>query len=64
MFNNPITYETLLLISTNAMLKTGAHPRITDKWGDLDAAAQTWNAWKTAYKTSDMKDRVRLLAPG
>ena len=49
---------------TNAMLKTGAHPLTTDKWEDLDAAAQTWNAWKTAYKTSDMKDRVRRLAMG
>ena len=30
--NNPITDKTLLLIATNAMLKTGAHPRTTDKW--------------------------------
>ena len=42
--NNPITDKTLLLIAKNAMLKTGAHPRTTDKWEDLDAAAQTWNA--------------------
>ena len=62
--NNPITDNTLLLIATNAMLKTGAHPRTTDKWEDLDAAAQTWNAWKMAYKTADMKDRVRQLATG
>ena len=41
--NNPITDETLLLIATNAMLNTGAHPRTTDKWEDLDAAAQTWD---------------------
>ena len=30
--NNPITDKTLLLITTNAMLKTGAHPQTTDKW--------------------------------
>ena len=33
-----------------------------DKWEDLDAAAQTWDAWKMAYKTADMKERVRRLA--
>ena len=62
--NNLITDETLLLIATNAMLNTGAHPRTTEKWEDLDAAAQTWNAWKTVYQTADMKDRVRRLAMG
>ena len=56
--NKPITEATLLLIATNAMLKTVVHPRITDKWEYLDAAAQTWDAWKTAYKTADMKERV------
>ena len=54
--NNPITDATLLLITTNAMLKTGAHPRATDKWEDLYAPAQTWGAWKTAYNTADMKE--------
>ena len=54
--NNPITDATLLLIATNKMLKTGAHPRTINKWEDLDASAQTWNAWKTAYKTVDMKE--------
>ena len=39
--NNPITDETLLLIATNAMLKTVAHPRTMDKWEDLNASAQT-----------------------
>ena len=53
--NNLITDETLLLIAKNAMLKTGAHPRTTDKWEDLDAATQTWDAWKMAYKTANMK---------
>ena len=37
--NNPITDATLILIATNIMLKTGAHPRTTDKWEDLDASA-------------------------
>ena len=46
------------------MLKTGSHPRTTDKWEELDAPAQTWDAWKTAYKTSDMKEQVRQLATG
>ena len=40
----------------------GVHSQTTDKWEDLDAAAQTWDAWKTAYKTADMKERVRQLA--
>ena len=35
-----------------------------DNWEDLDAAAQTWDAWKTAYKTADMKERVQRLATG
>ena len=62
--NNPIIDATLLLIAKNAMLKTGAHPRTTYKWEDLDASAQTWDAWETAYKTSDMKERVRRLDTG
>ena len=44
------------------MLKTGAHTRTTDKSEDLDESAQTWDAWKTAYKTAGMKERVRRLA--
>ena len=44
--NNPITDATLLLIATNAMLKTGAHAQTTDKWEVLDASAQTWDAYK------------------
>ena len=60
--NNPITDATLLLIATNTMLKTGAHPRTMEKWEDLDASAKTWDAWKTAYKTSNMKERVRRLS--
>ena len=46
------------------MLKIGAHPRTTDKWEELDVSAQTWNAWKTAYKNADMKERVWRLATG
>ena len=64
MGNNPITDATLLLIATNTMLKTGAHPRTTDKWEELDVSAQTWDAWKTAYKHADMKERVWRLATG
>ena len=62
--NKPITDATLLLIATNAMSKMGAHPQTTDKWEDIDVDAQTWDAWKTAYKTSNMKERVRRLATG
>ena len=62
--NNPIIDATLLIIATNMMLKTGAHPRTTDKWEDIDAYAQTWDGWKTAYNTSDMKEQVRRLATG
>ena len=62
--NKLITDATLLLIATNTMFKTGAHPCTTDKWEDLDVSAQTWNTWKTAYKTADMKERVRRLAMG
>ena len=62
--NNTITDTTLLLIATNAMLKTGAHPRTTDNWGDLNTSAQTWDVWKTAYKTANMKERVWRLATG
>ena len=60
--NNPITDATLILIATNTMLKTGAHPRTTDKWEVLNVSAQTWDAWKMAYKTADMKERVWRLA--
>ena len=64
MGNKPITDGTLLLIATNAMLKTGADPQTKDKWKDLDASAQICDAWKTANKTTDMKERVRRLATG
>ena len=56
--------NTLLLIATNAMLKIGAHPQTMEKWEVLDSAEQTWNAWKTAYMTANMKDRVQHLATG
>ena len=62
--NNMIMDATLLLIVKNTMLKTGAHPCTTDKWEDLDASTQTWDAWKTAYKTADMKERVRRFSTG
>ena len=62
--NNPITDVTLLVIATNAMLKTGAHPQISENWKDLDASAQTWDAWKTAYKTANMREQVRRLTTG
>ena len=62
--NNPITDTTLLPIATNAMLKTGAHPRTTDKWEDLNTSTQTWDAWKTSYKTADIKERFRRFASG
>ena len=60
----PITDATLLLIATDAMMKKGVQPRTADEWEDLDASAQIWDAWKTAYKTADMKERVRRLATG
>ena len=62
--NNPITNANLVLIVTNAMLKMGAHPRTTEKWEDIDVAVQTSDAWKTAYKTTNMKERVRRLVTG
>ena len=40
------------------------HPRTMDKWEDFDASAQTWDVWKMAYKTYDMKERVRRLSTG
>ena len=46
------------------MLKTGVHPRTTDKWKYLDAAAQIWDMWKAAYKNANMKERARRLATG
>ena len=62
--NNPITDATLLLITKNAMLKTGVHPQTTYKWEDINASAQTWDAWKMAYKTADTKEQVQRLATG
>ena len=62
--NNPITDATLLLIATDAMLKTGAHPHTTNKWENLNKSAQMWNTRKASYKTTDMKERVRQLSTG
>ena len=45
---NTISYASLLLISTNAMLNTYAYPHTTDRWEDLDKTVQTWDARKTA----------------
>ena len=42
-FNNPITDETLIAIATNTMIKTGAHPRTSEKWEDLNAVNQKWD---------------------
>ena len=46
------------------MLKICTQPRTTEDLENLDASTQTWYAWKTAYKTADMKERVRRLATG
>ena len=62
--NNLITDKTLLLIATNTMLKIGAHLQTTDKCKDLNVAAQKWCAWKTVYKTADMKYIVQRLTTG
>ena len=62
--NNPIIDATLLLIATNTMLKMGAHLRTTDKWEVLNVSEQTWDAWKMAYKTANMKEQVRRLDTG
>ena len=61
---NPITDASLMLIATNAMLKTGDFPRTTNRWEELDDTVQTWDAWKTAYKSYNMKERIRCLDTG
>ena len=47
--NNPITDATLLLIATNAILNTGAHPRTTDKWEDLHASHVCADASRSSH---------------
>ena len=61
---NPITDASLLIIVTNTILKMGTFPRTTNRWEDLDKTAQTWDAWKTAYKDAGIKERIHRLATG
>ena len=46
------------------MLKTVILPHTIDRWEDLNETAQTRDMWKTAYKSTGMKKRIRPLATG
>ena len=59
---NSITAATLLLISTNAMLCTKRSPHTDESWEDLSKEMKDWDAWKTLYKSSDQKAKVKNKA--
>ena len=51
--NHNITYATLLLMATNAMLATQRFLRANKRWEKKNYQAKTWPAWKNLYKEAD-----------
>ena len=60
----PITYATLVMIATKAMLATQWFLTKNKKREDLDRSAQTWGKWKDLYKKSEKQSRVKRQAAG
>ena len=61
---NPITAATLFLISTIATISTDSFPHSDKIWEDLSKEKEDWYAWKTLYKSSDQKAKVKKKAVG
>ena len=57
-----ISYETLLLFASTAMLTSERFLRANDDWEDRAKLDNTWAAWKLAYKQAHAKARVKAQA--
>ena len=61
---NPITEDTVLLITTNTMLLTESLPRANEIWEELPKNEKVWPAWKNMYNAADQKAKVKKQAFG
>ena len=57
-----IANETLLLLSTTAMLTTERFPRANDDWEERAERDKTWLQWNQAYKKAHAKARIKAQA--
>ena len=57
-----IVDETLLLFASTAMLTSERFSHANDDWEELMESDKTWSQWKTAYKRSHAKARVKAQA--
>jgi hypothetical protein len=60
----PITYQTLTILASTALLAANTFPRTTELWEELDPTDKTWAAWKTVYLAAHKKRANRLHATG
>ncbi len=52
----------VLNIATNAMLSMQQPPKTTSDYKDLPTNQKTWATWKTLYKATQGKKRIRAKA--
>ena len=57
--NKAITYATLFMIATNAMLSTEQFLRANEDWEDLDVSQLTWAQWNTNYCATAKKETIK-----
>ena len=62
LYGRTISDETLLLFASTPMLPTERNPRAYKDWEDQAEEQKTWNNWKTSYKKSHTKARVKAQA--
>ena len=57
-----ITYKTLLIFASTAMLTTERFTRTNNVWEDRAEPNKTWADWKMAYKKAHAKARIKAQA--
>ena len=57
-----IADETLLLFASTAMLTSERFPRANEDWEERAERNKTWSKWKTSYKRTHAKARVKAQA--
>ena len=60
----PITDTMLMIIATNAMLRTKQYPRAHDEWDELATADRTCINWKNIYRAAAKKAAIKAKATG
>ena len=60
----PITYATLFMIATKAMLASQRFRMTNEEWEEIGKSSQTWGKWKELYKKAEKQAGVKFQAAG